>query len=154
MGFDNDPIVKNLLKKRKKIDYDKIDKKIRKKFGEDLDRWKIIESHDDLKLEKGYHITYIDNEIQKKVKALYIHSMFTKEGNLFKILLKNVYTGVVWTVSPNNYYFYKEVSTSKSELRKWLEEVIGEKIIDDSLDNGDSDIKDFIKNLNQDKKKK
>lgn len=117
-------ILNSLLKRRPKINYNKIDKKIRKKFGKEMDAWKIINKSEDIFLERGYFIRYIDLKLDKYSTALLLSCNFYNTGVLKSLFLKNVYNNMTWNITPQNYYIYKYTETNKSSLRKWLENII------------------------------
>lgn len=117
-------LIDSLLKKVQEPDFEKMDKKIRKKFGSDMDEWKMIHKKEDIMLERGYFVRYVDLRLERYRTALLLSTNRSKSGVIKTLTFKNVYNGLTWIITPQNYYFYKYSAVRKSALRKWLEEIM------------------------------
>lgn len=124
---DKNDLVKQLLLKRKKVNYDEIEIKLKEKFKDELENWSLVSSLEKLKLEKGYPIRYIDLDMKKIKTGLLVKCIEKKKNIITSLLLKNSYTNTVWLIKPCSYYIMKKSSSKKSEFVKWLEEITEKK---------------------------
>ena len=118
--------IKILAKEASKINIleeNKIIKKIKSKFRENLEGYNYINKLKELKV--GNYIKYIDLDIKKIVYGILINiTKYDKIDGIRYITLKHTNNKNIWNIKPSKCYIFQKKNKNRSNLSKILDEYL------------------------------